>query len=202
MLFRALSVLAGLLALTIAVPASAATADIVVRGADGKPLANAVVIIDTQRKPAGPIRFPWPYQMVQEDIAFAPYVLVVPQGALVSFPNRDRVRHHVYSASRPKKFDLKLYGRDETRSIAFDKTGAVALGCNIHDAMAAFIYVVDTPYAIKTDGGGHAVIANVPAGGATLRVWHPTIRTPGNEMSQAISIGPGDFSTMITARGR
>lgn len=172
------------------------------RTPDGKPLTNAVVIIDTPRKPAGPIRFPWPYQMVQEDIMFAPYVLIVPQGALVSFPNRDRVRHHVYSASRPKKFDLKLYGRDETRSIAFDKTGAVALGCNIHDAMAAFVYVVDTPLAIKTDGTGHAVIANVPAGNATLRVWHPSIRAPGNEMNQPIVVGAGGFSTSVVARGR
>ena len=193
---------AALLFAGLAAPAVATTADVTVRSADGKPLANAVVIIDTPRKPAGPIRFPWPYQMVQEDIAFAPYVLVVPQGALVSFPNRDRVRHHVYSASRPKKFDLKLYGRDETRSIAFDKVGAVALGCNIHDAMTAFIYVVDTPLAIKTDAAGHAVIANVPAGGATLRVWHPTIRTPGNEMSQPVTIGTGAFATSIMVRGR
>lgn len=186
----------------ITTPSLAATADVTVRGVDGKPLANAVVIIDTPRKPAGPVRFPWPYQMVQEDITFSPYVLMVPRGTLVSFPNRDRVRHHVYSASRPKKFDLKLYGRDETRSIAFDKPGAVALGCNIHDAMTAFIYVVDTPLAMKTDAAGHAIIPNVPAGGATLRVWHPMIRAPGNEMSQPVSIGAGDFATTVMARAK
>lgn len=196
------SVIAAALISSVATPVMAATVDVAVRSPDGKPLADAVVIIDTPRKPAGPIRFPWPYQMVQQDIAFAPRVLIVPQNALVSFPNRDKVRHHVYSASRPKKFDLKLYGRDETRSIAFDKTGAVALGCNIHDAMAAFIYVVDTPFAIKTDAGGHAVLANVPPGGAILRVWHPTVRAPGNEMSQPVSIAPTGLATTVTVRGR
>ena len=65
----------------------------------------------------------------------------MPVGATVSFPNRDKVRHHVYSFSAAKKFDLKLYGRDETRSVVFDKPGVVALGCNIHDVMSGFIVV-------------------------------------------------------------
>ena len=83
--------------------------------------------------------------MAQENISFSPHVLIVPVGATVAFPNHDRVRHHVYSVSKPKKFDIKLYGRDETRTEAFDKPGVVALGCNIHDQMSGFIIVVDTP---------------------------------------------------------
>ncbi len=182
--------------------ANAAKVDITVRGPDGKPVADAVVTVDTPRAPGGPIRFPYPYEMAQQDILFAPHTLIVPLGASVSFPNRDRVRHHVYSASSAKRFDLKLYGRDETRSLVFDQPGAVSLGCNIHDAMSAVIYVTTSPYTMKTDANGHVAFPNVPAGAATVRVWHPSIRVRGNTASQSVSISDTGYATVLTLRGR
>jgi plastocyanin len=180
--------------------AAAATVDVTVRGADGAPLKDAVVLIDSPKAHPAPIRFDWPYEMSQQNISFQPHVLIVPVGATVTFPNRDKVRHHVYSASRIAKFDFKLYGRTEIPSRLFDRAGAVALGCNIHDAMSGFIYVTATPFAAKTDATGRIVISGVPAGGATLRVWHPMQRAPNNEMSQAVTIPAGGLTTTVTAR--
>lgn len=182
--------------------AHAATVTVDVRGIDGKPVAGAVVMIDTPRKPAGTVRFDYAYEMAQRNIAFAPHILIVPVGATVTFPNRDKVRHHVYSFSRARKFDLKLYGKDETRSILFDKAGVVALGCNIHDAMSGFILVVDTPYAVQTDANGRATISGVPAGAASVRIWHPSIRTLDNMLSQPATVGAAGFSTTYTIQGR
>ena len=85
------------------------------------------------------------YYLRQRQHQFHPFVLVVPVGANVSFPNFDPTRHHVYSFSPAKRFELKLFARDQSRSVRFDKPGVVALGCNIHDQMSAFIDVVDTP---------------------------------------------------------
>jgi hypothetical protein len=68
--------------------------------------------------------------------------------------------------------------------------------------MSGFIYVTTTPYAMRTDANGHAVIANVPAGGATLRVWHPMQRMPNNEMSQAITVPPNGLTSTVTLRVR
>lgn len=180
--------------------AHAATADITVRGADGRPLADAVVMIESAARPAGPIRFPWPMVMAQENISFTPHVLIVPVGATVSFPNRDRVRHHVYSVSKPKKFDIKLYGREETRSEKFDQPGVVALGCNIHDQMSGFIIVVDTPYAAQADAQGHVRLTGVPGGAATVKVWSPSLRVPGNQLAQAVTITGSTYATTLTAR--
>ena len=191
-----------ILALLMPFAAQAVTVNIDVRDAAGQPLANSVVLIDTPRKPVGSIKFPWPYVMAQQNIMFAPHVLIVPLGASVSFPNRDKVRHHVYSFSYANKFDLKLYGKDETRSIVFDKPGVVSLGCNIHDAMSAFIFVVDTPYAMVTDANGHVTIANVPAGAATVKLWNPQIRAPGNMLSQAVTIPLSGLTTTYTVRGK
>ena len=181
-------------------PARAGDATIDVRGPDGAPMADAVVTIQTARRPPAPIRFAWPTTMQQHNISFDPHVLIVPVGSTVGFPNLDKVRHHVYSFSKVKKFDLKLYGRDETRSVVFDKAGIVALGCNIHDSMSGFIIVVDTPYAMKTDGNGRVVITNVPAGAATVRVWHPSIRAPDNMLDEAVAIAPSGYRTTLTIR--
>ncbi len=193
-----LAVIAALCA--FATPAFAGDASIDVRGPDGQPLADAVVTIQTARRVAAPVRFAWPAVMQQHNIAFDPHVLIVPVGSTVGFPNLDKVRHHVYSFSKIKKFDLKLYGRDETRSVLFDQPGVIAIGCNIHDQMSGFIVVVDTPYAMKTDANGRVRIADVPAGNATVRVWHPAIRAPGNILLQTAAIPASGYRTMLTIR--
>jgi hypothetical protein len=120
----------------------------------------------------------------------------------VAFPNHDPFRHHVYSFSPAKTFELKLYGHDETRTVRFDKTGVVALGCNIHDDMTAFIRVVDTPYAAKTEAAGEAVIRNLPAGAATLSVWRPYLKGSGDVTVQITAPPAGAMTVTVTADAR
>ena len=169
----------------------AAASDLVVqvKTTAGAPVEDAVVTVyPAAGGDAGPIHFDWPMRVSQQNIAFHPFVLIAPVGAVVAFPNLDNVRHHVYSFSPAHPFELKLYGRDETRTVKFDKAGAVALGCNIHDKMAAFIKVVDTPYAAKTDASGTLVIRGLPPGGATLHLWRPYMKAPNNEITKPVSI--------------
>jgi plastocyanin len=156
---------------------------VTLRSTDGKPVPNAVITL--QAASGGgttPGKFAWPMEMTQRNMQFDPFVLLVPLGAQVSFPNQDTVRHHVYSFSATKKFELKLYGRGQTRSIVFDKAGAAAVGCNIHDGMVGFIKVVDTPYAMKTDASGEVTLRNVPAGPVVVRIWHPYLKGTNNEV--------------------
>lgn len=141
-----------------------------VSDSSGKPVKDAVVMVAGTS--AGPIRFTWPLEMKQENLAFDPFVLIVPVGAEVKFPNLDRVRHHVYSFSKGNKFELKLYGKEEARSVKLEKAGIAAIGCNIHDTMVAYIRVVDTPYAGKTGADGKVTL-DLPAGATTATVWHP-----------------------------
>jgi plastocyanin len=186
-------------AAALALPGWSRAADlkVSVHGANGKPVADAVVMVRTARPPAEPIRFPWPLVVEQRAMQFHPFVLVAPVGAEVAFPNHDSVRHHVYSFSPPKVLELKLYGHDETRRVRFDKPGVVALGCNIHDDMAAYIRVVDTPFAGKTDASGEALIRNLPAGAASLAVWHPYLRG-GKDLVREITTTPGGATLSIT----
>jgi hypothetical protein len=137
----------------------------------------------------------------QKGLAFHPFVLVVPVGASVSFPNFDDTRHHVYSFSTAKKFELKLFAKEQSRSIQFDRPGIVALGCNIHDRMSAFIVVTDRAQTAVTDRNGIARL-QAPAGSAAtkLDVWHPYLRAPGNHLE--LSLFPNENSKVVQVRLR
>lgn len=109
----------------------------------------------------------------QREQEFVPLVTVLQTGTAVRFPNRDPVRHHVYSFSPPKTFEIKLYTGESPSEVIFDKPGVVTLGCNIHDWMLGHVLVVDTPYFTKTDGEGNARLADLPPGEYEVRAWHP-----------------------------
>lgn len=173
--------------LLLAAPAAASELAVVVRAAGGAPVPNAVVMLYPAGRPAplGPGRA---FQIAQRDLQFSPFVLVVPPGSQVAFPNFDNVRHHVYSFSPVRRFELRLYAREQSRSVLFERSGIVPIGCNIHDGMIAFVAVADTGLAARTDRAGRVVFADVPAGPAVARVWHPWLRAPGNRMEYRWSV--------------
>jgi plastocyanin len=180
--------LALLVLLAAPLAARAGDVEVVVKDARGQPVRDAVVTYTPAQGVARPTRFAWPAVMAQHNIAFEPHVLIVPVGAQVSFPNLDTVRHHVYSFSPAKRFELKLYGHEQTRTVLFDKPGVVALGCNIHDQMSGFIVVVETPFAARTDAVGRAAIPGVPDGQGALSVWQEDLKAPGNMTTRQIAV--------------
>lgn len=150
--------------------ANAADVTISVTDVTGTALANAVVYAEPVGKAA-----PKPNttgMIEQKNKQFIPLVSVVQSGSNINFPNRDLVRHHVYSFSPAKTFELKLYSGIPANPVMFDKAGTVVLGCNIHDTMLAYIHIVDTPYFAKTDDSGKAKLSDLPAGQYHLKVWH------------------------------
>ncbi len=155
--------------------AAASTVRVEVVGPDGAPVEDAVVFLRplSDQKPAG--RSTLPASIAQHDREFVPYLTVVQTGASVRFPNQDAIRHHVYSFSEPKKFEIKLY-RGDGPQIVFDKPGVVTLGCNVHDWMLGYVFVVDTSWFAKTGTDGSARIDEVGDGDYEARIWHPRQR--------------------------
>jgi plastocyanin len=186
-----------LAATPIATAVHAAPVAIQVIGVDGRPLSGAVVTVTMPGTAAPAPR--GPYVVAQRNIQFDPHVLIVPVGATVSFPNFDKVRHHVYSFSKPKRFELKLFGLDESRNVVFDKPGAVALGCNIHDPMNGVVYVTASPFTALTDAAGR-VRLNVTPGAGRIAVWHPAIRAAANTLEQPASVAATGLTTTLQLR--
>ena len=166
-------------ALGLAAPLAAAPLTVRVVDASGWPVRDAVVTLYPAGAAARPAHAGGRYVISQQNMQFHPFLTIVPVGSDVSFPNFDNTKHHVYSFSPAKTFELKLYGQDEARAVRFDKAGVVALGCNIHDQMSAFIVVVDTPFAAKTDARGVAVLRGLPGDNARVQVWHPYAKAKG-----------------------
>lgn len=169
--FLAVSRLAYLGALLCVFSLQSQAADLTIEVVDstGSPIENAVVYAEPENKVAMPVASAIVEQRGKQ---FNPLVSVVQAGTDISFPNFDSVRHHVYSFSPAKTFELKLYSGVPTSPIKFDKAGTVILGCNIHDYMVAFIHVVDTPYFAKTNKQGKAVLRDLSNGSYTLKAWH------------------------------
>lgn len=165
----------------------AGSVQVAVLDAAGQPLADAVVFLESAeaRKQVRPLA---DLEMAQKKKQFVPGVLVVPVGSAVRFPNHDAVRHHVYSFSPAKKFELKLYAGTPSNPVVFDHPGVVTLGCNIHDQMVGWIVVVETPYYARTPATGEVQMDNVPPGRYTLRTWHARMPVDAPALEQALTV--------------
>ena len=144
-----------------------------IKNQSGEPVADAVVVAVPAEGAIKPPAQPGQDIVDQINHQFVPRVKPVLVGTSVTFPNKDNVRHHVYSFSPTKKFELPLYSGTPAAPVVFDKPGVVVLGCNIHDWMVGYIYVSESPYFAKTGSDGKALLTDLPARAYTVRAWHP-----------------------------
>ena len=164
------------LALAIAIPASAGDlhGKVVCKGA--KDCADAVVYVGTIPGKT----FPAPKEHAtidQKNMVFVPRVLPVLAGATVDFLNSDAVLHNVYTqAVCADKFNLGTWPQGQTKSFTFTKECVAELLCKVHPEMQGFVVVVPTPYFAAVKADGSYKIADVPDGSYTVKVWHPKLK--------------------------
>ncbi len=161
----------GLVLAVTGVTVQAAGLQVQVRDGDGQAVENAAIVVraldETPEPPSGQKEI-----VDQVDREFVPPAIVVPVSTRILFPNNDDIRHHVYSFSEAKSFELPLYTGMPARPIEFPNPGIVTIACNIHDWMSAHIYVVDSPWHGLTDGDGAWRASDLPAGQYSVEVWH------------------------------
>jgi plastocyanin len=133
--------------------------------------------------------------MDQVNTQFSPHILAVQKDTQVRFPNSDSVKHHVYSFSQAKTFELQLYKKLHADPLLFSKLGSVELGCNIHDWMLGYIFVVNTPYFGKTDIEGNITL-ELPDGEYQLNVWHPRIQDKLSSLTRQLNV-PGESDLKV-----
>jgi hypothetical protein len=74
--------------------------------------------------------------------------------------------------------------------VVFPKPGIVALGCNIHDKMIAWVLVVETPWFARTNAAGQVTLKGLEPGAYTLRAWRSSMRK--EPAGEPLEVGGGD----------
>ena len=195
-LVRALAVLAGI---GLSGVAAAASLLVLATDRDGKPLADAVITVHV---PKAALRVPdKPLVVSQEAFIFKPFVTVAPAGAQITFPNRDRVAHHVRALSKEYRFEFPVYEPGRTPApLTLDKAGTIELNCLIHTSMRAYVRVVDTPFAVVTDEHGTARIDGLPEGRFEVRGWHPDLILDGPSTTVTFGAAPTNLPIQFGLR--
>jgi plastocyanin len=109
--------------------------------------------------------------MDQIDMQFSPMVIAIHKGEKVSFPNSDNIRHHVYSFSKAKRFETKLYANKPEAPVLFDEPGIVVLGCNIHDSMIGYIFVSAWQHFATSNKKGRVTLNSQKPPGPQMDPW-------------------------------
>ena len=172
-----------------------------VEDARGRPAADAVVTVSVEGAAArGPAPPPAATRFIdQRDETFVPYVEVFRPGDSVVFRNSDTTRHHAYSFAPAKSFEFVLGPGERSSPQLLEKPGVVAVGCNIHDRMITYLFVSSAPWTAKTGADGHALVADLPAGSYTVRVWHPQLRPGADGYAQAVALADAGASEQVKA---
>jgi plastocyanin len=165
----------GLLLLLAIGLANAAQLDVNVADRHGKPIADAVVSLLRRDGAGAHPGAATTHTVDQKDLTFIPYVEVFRPGDTVVFHNSDHTRHHVYSFSPAKTFEYVIAPEQSAPPLKLERTGVIAVGCNIHDSMISYLYVTDAPWFARTDASGHVRFDDLPAGAYDVRVWHPRL---------------------------
>lgn len=116
-----------------------------------------------------------PAKMDQLNLVFIPRVLPILKGTSVEFHNSDDLKHNVFGVG-VEDFDLGVWTKGITKTYTFNNLGDVAILCNVHPEMEAYIVVLQNPYYSLTDKDGNYKIEDVPAGNYKLKTWHDRLR--------------------------
>lgn len=116
--------------------------------------------------------------------SYAPGQMIIKKGDTISFLNKDKIRHNVFSSTGENAFDLGTFGGGLQRGVTLNKDGVVKVYCNIHPRMAAFVAVDELGVSqIVRVNDGTFQFENLPAGDYRLTLWN--VR---GEQSQVISL--------------
>lgn len=192
--------------------AAAGNLQVLVLDKEGKPVADAVVVVLPANKGEPKAALPLQVTINQEKMRFIPAVSVVGVGARAKFINNDPWEHHVrgsaagfaqFNAAAGSGFELRLDGKSDGKSgksaeAVFEKAGAVLLGCHIHGSMRGHVYVSESPWTVLTGADGIANVEQIPDGPAQVKVWHADQLIDITPQQAAVSATPGKATMQLS----
>jgi len=178
------------------------TAETVVVNANGT-LANVFVYVKAGL-PAG-ATYPAPTTPVvidQDGCRYHPHVLGIMVGQPLEIRNSDPVLHNIKAKAtknRPFNVSQPSAGMKTTRPPFSQPEVMVALECNVHGWMNAFLGVRPDPFYAVTGPDGSFSIKGLPAGTYTIEAWHEKY---GTQTATVTVTGTGSKTSDFTFAAR
>jgi hypothetical protein len=119
-----------------------------------------------------------PVLLNQKSYMYDPHVQGAQVGQPVMVYNRDPVLHSVH----PLTFDNPEYGLGQSDPerptvLRFSRPEVpIALRCDVHPWMRAFVGILEHPFFAVSDATGNFEIGNLPAGKYRIGVWHERLK--------------------------
>jgi hypothetical protein len=128
---------------------------------------------------------------------FEPRVQIGRYQGPVEMKNSDPVFHNtnlapVENANVTTLVNVPLPMQGQTQTKSLEQSGIVAVGCNVHEWMKAWIYVSAHPYAAVTRADGTYEITGVPPGEYNALVWHEAL----GQVSAKVKVESGGTATL------
>ena len=133
------------------------------------------------------------YQIDQKGCQFNPHVRLLPVGQRLTMLNPDKIMHnvHIFSKKNPAYNKSQPGSRRRMPVKAVKKAeGPVAVKCDVHGWMKAWIAYIPHPYFAVSDENGQYKLENVPAGTYKLGYWHEACGT-NNDAPVSVTVDAG-----------
>jgi len=131
----------------------------------------------------------------QRHCRYTPHVIGIQAGQTLKILNSDPTFHNVHaSAQKNKAFNLGMSKVEKVKTRTFDQTEVmIALRCNVHPWMSAYVGVVDHPFYRVTDSTGSFKLQAMPAGEYVVAAWHEVF----GSISQEIKLAENETKTLV-----
>ncbi len=145
-------------------------------GGDRRTTARDVIVLAYPLSFRPAVTPPGKARMLQSGACFVPRVLPVTPGTKVSFINRDRYYHDVFSLTPGARFDIGRRATGQVVTETITRPGEIRLFCDLHPWMSATILCVETPYFTRSSKNGVYLLKKLPPGRYRLETYHPALK--------------------------
>lgn len=153
---------------------------------DTRGVRNAIVALTGVPELAIPDVQPGHLLVENRGCRFVPHAAVLVTGSMLETINRDPVLHTVHLYGQ-QEVNLALPLEGMTGSVVLETPGIVAILCDVHGWMRAYVRVDPHPFHAVTDADGRFRITGVPEGSYELEVWHERL----GRRSVTVEVGSG-----------
>jgi tetratricopeptide (TPR) repeat protein/plastocyanin len=140
-----------------------------------KPGPNTLVFLETKSKLRVSNQKTENLTIDQSSLSFFPQHSVIPVGSTVTFANKDREVHNIFSKSLSNQFNLGAMASGSFKTIEFTQAGPVVLRCNMHKDMIGTLFVVPNGHYTKPNPNGDYQFDNIKSEGYIMQVWDPML---------------------------